>query len=168
MLHQQGPMWGETAGRSPLDRGKQEMKRSVVVDAAGIPLGAVAAPANRHDSPLLAPTLGALETLGVPECPPRPRLRLEGHPPAFGGPWLGGRDLREGQAVPSGGHEEVGHSTDQLLEQRSQKACVVHREAGAGHIDFWVAFSNALIIVGRLIREAWSRYRWEGRPSRRP
>lgn len=35
-------------------------------------------------------------------------------------------------------------------------------------IDFWVAFSNALIIVGRLIREAWSRYRWEGRPSRRP
>ena len=35
-------------------------------------------------------------------------------------------------------------------------------------IDFWVAFSNVLIILGRLIREAWSRYRWEGRPSRRP
>ncbi len=43
------------------------MKRSVAVDAAGIPLGAVAAPANRHDSPLLGPTLSALETLGVPE-----------------------------------------------------------------------------------------------------
>ena len=35
-------------------------------------------------------------------------------------------------------------------------------------IDFWVSFSNALIIVGRLIREAWRHYRWEGRPSRRP
>jgi hypothetical protein len=35
-------------------------------------------------------------------------------------------------------------------------------------IAFWVAFSNAIIIVGRLIREAWSRYRWESRPTRRP
>jgi hypothetical protein len=31
-----------------------------------------------------------------------------------------------------------------------------------------VAFSNAIIIVGRLIRKAWIRYRWESRPSRRP
>jgi hypothetical protein len=35
-------------------------------------------------------------------------------------------------------------------------------------IDFWVAFSNAIIIVGRLLRKAWIRYRWEGRPPRRP
>jgi len=35
-------------------------------------------------------------------------------------------------------------------------------------IDFWVAFSEVVIIVRRLIREAWSRYRWESRPSRRP
>jgi hypothetical protein len=35
-------------------------------------------------------------------------------------------------------------------------------------IDFWVAFSDVVIIVRRLIREAWSRYRWEARPSRRP
>ena len=35
-------------------------------------------------------------------------------------------------------------------------------------IDFWVAFSNAIIIVSRLIRRAWTRYRWESRPSRRP
>src|ERR671910_3688644 len=61
------PCGGEKAGRSPVDRGKRGMKRSVAVDAAGIPLGAVAAPANHHDSPLLRPTLGALETLGVPE-----------------------------------------------------------------------------------------------------
>ena len=35
-------------------------------------------------------------------------------------------------------------------------------------IDFWVAFSEVIIIVRRLIREGWTRYRWEGRPSRRP
>ena len=35
-------------------------------------------------------------------------------------------------------------------------------------VDFWVAFSDVVIIVRRLIREGWTRYRWEGRPFRRP
>ena len=55
------PGGGEMAGRSPVDRGKQGLKRSLAVDAAGIPLGGIAAPANRHDAPLLAPTLDGLE-----------------------------------------------------------------------------------------------------------
>jgi hypothetical protein len=60
------PCGGEKAGRNPVDRGKQGTKRSMAVDERGIPLGAVSAPANRHDSPLLAPTLDAVtETLGV-------------------------------------------------------------------------------------------------------
>jgi transposase len=46
------PCGGQKAGRSPVDRGKQGLKRSMVVDANGIPIGAIAAPANRHDSPL--------------------------------------------------------------------------------------------------------------------
>jgi transposase len=51
------PCGGERAGRSPVDRGKQGIKRSTVVDANGIPFGAVTAPANRHDSPLLGVTV---------------------------------------------------------------------------------------------------------------
>jgi transposase len=47
------PCGGEKAGRSPVDRGKQGIKRSTVVDADGIPLSVITAPANRHDSPLL-------------------------------------------------------------------------------------------------------------------
>ncbi len=43
------PRGGERAGRSPVDRGKQGMKRSTIVDAGGLPLGAIAAPANRHE-----------------------------------------------------------------------------------------------------------------------
>ena len=53
------PGGGEVAGRSPVDRGKQGRKRSIATEEAGIPLGLIAAGANRHDSPLLAPTLHA-------------------------------------------------------------------------------------------------------------
>jgi hypothetical protein len=35
-------------------------------------------------------------------------------------------------------------------------------------IDFWVAFSQVIITVGRLTREVWSRFRWGSRPRRRP
>lgn len=54
------PCGGEAAGRSPVDRGKQGTKRSLLVDGGGIPLGVVVAGANRHDSPLLRPTLEKL------------------------------------------------------------------------------------------------------------
>jgi transposase len=62
------PCGGDKAGRSPVDRGKQGIKRSVAVDADSIPLGTTTAPANRHDSPLLDETLDTLELLGpLPE-----------------------------------------------------------------------------------------------------
>jgi hypothetical protein len=37
----------------------------------------------------------------------------------------------------------------------------VHREEGAGQEALWISFANAIIIVGRLIREAWTGYRWD-------
>ncbi|MES4909513.1 MULTISPECIES: transposase [unclassified Streptomyces] len=58
------PGGGEVAGRSPVDRGKQGLKRSGMTDGYGIPLGRVLAGANRHDSSLLAPTLDRLDDLG--------------------------------------------------------------------------------------------------------
>ena len=62
------PGGGECAGRSPVDRGKQGMKRSSMTDGQGIPLDRVLAPANRHDSRLLATTLDKLGQLGpLPE-----------------------------------------------------------------------------------------------------
>ena len=60
------PCGGQKAARSPVDRAKRGVKRSMAVDARGIPLGAVSAPANRHDSPLLVPTIEATsEALGT-------------------------------------------------------------------------------------------------------
>jgi hypothetical protein len=89
------PGGGEVAGRSPVDRGKRGLKRSVVTDGAGIPLHLVSAGANRHDAPLLRPTLcprrsrsiwmGAIPALPPPPCCPRwgsrERSRARGCPP---------------------------------------------------------------------------------------
>jgi hypothetical protein len=70
------PCGGQRSGRSPVDRGKRGIKRSVAVDADGIPLGAVAASANRHDSPLLAETLNTVdEILGA--LPDSARVHLD-------------------------------------------------------------------------------------------
>ena len=64
-----------------MDRRKGGLKRSVASDGYGIPLGIVSAGANRHDSPLLAPTLQAASRqldrypARRPHLPPGPRLR---------------------------------------------------------------------------------------------
>src|SRR5215210_5853413 len=103
------PCGGEKAGRSPVDRGKQGTKRSTAVDANGIPIGAVTAPANRHDSLLLTETLdavpgrrrhrGAGRAARASEGASGPWLRLEGHPRAARSAHTTRRDLREGQAT---------------------------------------------------------------------
>ena len=80
ILHPEKTPWGgDKAGRSTVvDRGERGIKRSTAVDAEGIPLRTITAPANRHDSPLLGQTLldtlEALEALGpMPERASRPR-----------------------------------------------------------------------------------------------
>ena len=35
-------------------------------------------------------------------------------------------------------------------------------------VEFWLALANAAIICGRLVRRAWTHYRWDSRPRRRP
>ena len=48
------------AGPNPTDRGKSDVKRSVLCDAAGIPLAVVIDGANRHDVKLFEPTFCAI------------------------------------------------------------------------------------------------------------
>jgi IS5 family transposase len=52
--------------------------------------------------------------------------------------------------------------------QNAHKKLVWCTERCGRVIDLWVAFSDAVIVVRRLVREGWTRYRGEGRPSRRP
>jgi transposase len=166
------PRGGEKAGRNPVDRGKEGIKRSMAVDERGIPLGAVTAPANRHDSPLLDPTLDAVaETLGV--LPEGTSVHLDrGYDSDLTRERLEHRRLsweisKKGKPAPF-------WATYRWVVERTSSWHNAHKklvwctERVGRVIDFWMAFSDVVIIVRRLIREAWSRYRWESRPPRRP
>ena len=54
------PLGGGATGPNPTDRGKSGTKRSLLVDGRGAPIGLVVSGANRHDSPLLGPTLDSI------------------------------------------------------------------------------------------------------------
>lgn len=167
------PCGGEKAGRSPVDRGKQGTKRSTAVEARGIPLGTVTAPANRHDSPLLTETLDAVtETLG--ELPERVSVHLDrGYDSKATRERLEERELLA-EISEKGKQPAPLTATRRWVVERTNSWHNAHKklvwctERQGRVIDFWVAFSDVIIIVRRLIREAWSRYRWETRPSRRP
>jgi putative transposase len=51
---------GDKVGPNPTDRGKKGVKRSLIVDEDGGPLGAVIAGANVHDTKLLEETIKAV------------------------------------------------------------------------------------------------------------
>jgi hypothetical protein len=165
------PCGGEKAGRSPVDRGKRGIKRSVAVDARGIPLAVVSAPANRHDSPLLPQTLDAVGAEGLlaegasvrldrgyDSDLTRRRLRTRG---------LIAQISEKGKRAPvaATGRWPVERTNSWQNAHKKLAWCTERR---ARVIDFWMAFSSVVIIVGRLIREAWRRYRWDGRLTRRP
>ncbi len=59
-------------GKNPTDRGKKGVKRSLVVEADGCPLGVVIDGANVHDAKLLKQTLQAIV---VPKPRPTPRKK---------------------------------------------------------------------------------------------
>jgi transposase len=165
------PCGGEKAGRSPVDRGKGGTKRSTVVDAKGIPLGTVVAPANRHDSPLLEATLDTLGPLG--ELPDRASVHLDrGYDSKATREKLEARGLM-GVIAERGKPAPLQAAKRWVVERTSSwhnahKKLVWCTERCGRVIDFWVAFSDVVIIVRRLIREGWTRYRWESRPSRQP
>jgi transposase len=69
------PCGGQTAGPSPVDRRKQGLKRSVAVEADGLPLAAVPAPANHRDDGLLAVTLDTI--VGVGPLPAQAVVHLD-------------------------------------------------------------------------------------------
>ncbi len=142
------------------------------MDAKGIPLGTVTAPANRHESPLLTETLDAVaQTLG--ELPQSTSIHLDrGYDSETTRQRLRERALKA-EISPKGEPAPLAATKRWVVERTSSwhnahKKLVWCTERRGRVIDFWVAFSEVIIIVRRLIREGWTRHRWEGRPSRRP
>lgn len=165
------PCGGEKAGKSPVDRGKGGIKRSMVVDAKGIPLGAIAAPANRHDSPLLEETLYTMEIVG--ELPEHISVNLDrGYDSKLTRQRL--KELGLGWEISGKGKPAPFWATNRWVVERTSSWSNAHKkllwctERVGRVIDFWLAFSGIIITVGRLVRSGWTHYRWEGRPCRRP
>ncbi|WP_436702483.1 IS5 family transposase [Nocardioides sp. BYT-33-1] len=169
------PCGGEAAGKSPVDRGKQGTKRSLMTDGAGIPIGCVVTSANRHDSPFLRPTLaklGRFETrlgVGLPET-------ITVHLDA-GYDSLATRELLDElgcQSVISKKGTPLQAGTRWVVERtnswhnRGFKKLHICTERRIRVIEAFIALANAAIIIRRLVRIAWTTHRWNTRPARRP
>jgi transposase len=165
------PCGGQVAGPSPVDRRKQGLKRSVAVEAGGIPLATVPAPANHRDDGLLAATLDAVRALGP--LPAQPVVHLDAgydYQPCrqiLADRAMGGEIAARGVSAPV----QVGcrwviertHAWGNLYGKL--RWCTERRRLV---VEFWLALASAAIVCGRLVRRAWSCYRWDGRPRRRP
>ena len=167
------PCGGEAAGRSPVDRGKQGTKRSLLVDGAGIPLGTVVAPANRHDSSLLRPTLETLSRFGF-DLPERITVHLDA-----GYDSKATRELLvelgcDGEIATKGIPAPIQNTARWVVERtnawhnRGFKKLAICTERRTRVIEAFIGLANAIIITGRLLREAWTTHRWDTRPTRRP
>jgi hypothetical protein len=164
------PSGGEAAGRSPVDRGKQGLKRSVATDGQGIPLHLVTAGANRHDAPLLGPTLAGLDKLD--RLPDRPTVHLDrgydGRPTRALLEALGfdGAIARKGVPAPiQAGSRWVVERTHQWMNGYGKlRRCTEKRQSV---VDFYLFLAAALVVLRQLIQRARLRYRWPTRPTTR-
>jgi Transposase DDE domain len=164
------PGGGEVAGRSPVDRGKRGLKRSVATDGAGLPLHLVAAGANRHDAPLLEPTLAGLDQLD--RLPDEPTVHLDrgydGRPTRALLDALGfdGAIARKGVPAPvQAGCRWVVERTHRWMNGSGKlRRCTEKRRPV---VDFSLVLAAALVVSRQLIQRARLRYRWPARPTTR-
>jgi transposase len=165
------PCGGEVAGPSPVDRRKQGLKRSMAVEAGGIPLAALPAPANHRDDGLLAATLDAVGAVGP--LPAQPVVHLDAgydYQPCrqvLTERGMVGQIATRGVPAPvQAGRRWVIERTHAWGNQYGKlRWCTERRRLVLG---FWLALASAVIVCGRLVRRAWTHYRWDGRPRRRP
>jgi len=164
------PCGGEKAGRSPVDRGKQGLKRSTVTDGTGIPLHVVSAGANRHDGPLLAPTLAGLEALspwpdgiaahldrGYDSAPTRALLE---------GLAITGVIARKEMPAPlQVGKRWVVERTHAWMNGYGKLRRCTERNGLV--VDFYLFLAAAFVTARCLIQRARTRYRWDNQPTTR-
>jgi hypothetical protein len=152
-------------------RGKQGMKRSSMTGGPGIPLDRVLAPASRHDSPLLAPTLDKLAGLGP--LPEDIQVHLDaGYDSQVTRDELAGRGTtgqiaHKGEKAPiqAGQRWPVARTNAWHNAFNRLQRCYERRE---DVIDAFFDLADTIITMRSPIRQAWTTYRWDGRPARRP
>lgn len=164
------PGGGETAGRSPVDRGKQGLKRSTVTDATGIPLHLMAAGANRHDGPLLGPTLEGVAAVGP--LPSAITVHLDrGYDSGVTRRLLDelgftGEIARKGLPAPvQAGTRWVVERTQAWMNGFGKLRCCT--ETTSRIVTFYLFLAATFVVTRGLIQRARPRYRWPGRPTTR-
>jgi len=164
------PCGGECAGRSPVDRGKGGMKRSQLVDGAGIPLATISAPANTVDHALLGQTLDELKDFaplpagvtvhldaGYDYRPCREALDERG---------LHAQIAHRGEPAPiQVGNRWVVERTNSWMNDFGKlRRCTERRQEC---IDAYLDLAAAIITIRALLQAAWILYRWDTRPRSR-
>ncbi|WP_432548983.1 transposase, partial [Kineococcus auxinigenes] len=154
---------GQCAGRSPVDRGKCGTKRSVLVDAAGIPLHVEVAGANCHDSPLLAPTLARLNAWGP--LPTTVTVHLDAGYDSkntralLAELGLRGRIAVKGVKAPIQNHQRWPvERTHAWLNGYGKLRRITDRSRAV--VEFYTHLAAALTVLRRLLNEARDRYPW--------
>lgn len=151
-----------------MDRGKQGLKRSTVTDATGVPLHVVASGANRHDAPLLGPTLAGLAGWGTDLSATtvhldrgddsgvtRARLAELGFTGAI---------ARRGLPAPVAKRWVIERTHAWMNGDGKLRRCTekVHRV-----VDFYLFLAAAFVVTRCLMQRARNRYRWPARPTTR-
>jgi transposase len=105
---------GGKTGANPTDRGKRGVKRSLLTEAQGVPVGVAVDGANRHDMKLVRPTLDS-----VVMARPEPTL-----------------EQPQGMCLDKGyDFDEVRHTLDEFgftahIRSRGEEAKAIKQEAG--------------------------------------
>jgi len=164
------PGGGEVAGCSPVDRGKQGLKRSTLTDATGIPLHVVAIGANHHDSPLLGPTLAGLDAWG-PDLDGITVHLDRGYDSQVTRTLLANLALtgdiaRKGEPAPlqAGLRWPVERTHAWMNGYGKLRRCT---ERCARVVDAYLFLAATFVVVRCLIQRARKRFRWDGQPTTR-
>lgn len=165
------PCEGEKTGPSPVDRGKQGLKRSTMVEADGVVLGMASAGANRHDSKLLEPTIAAA-TEQLDGLPAQATVHLDsaydGQPSrdVLADHDLVGQIATKGVSAPiQVGKRWVAERTQSWMNGYGKiRRCF---ERNGKIVDFYLYLAAAFVTVRALIRQARQSYRWPTRPTTR-
>lgn len=164
------PCKGDTAGPSPVDRRKQGLKRSTVIEASGIPLGLTAAGANRHDSKLLAANLEEAEDQVGDIMPTDAVIHLDS---AYLGKAVAevlDKHALTGEISAKGVKAPI-QATDRWPVERTNswmngfgklRRCF---ERDGKIVEFYLYLAAAFVTVRALIQRARSVYRWDTRPT---
>src|SRR3954453_9622103 len=167
----EGPCGGECAGRSPVDRAKQGLKRSHLAEGAGVPITALPAPANIRDHLLLPQTLDVLTDLleQVGAVPEETTVHLDaGYDYRPCRPELSDRGLQatisqRGQPAPVqvGRRWVVERANSWLNDFGRLRRCTERRNTC---VEAYLALAAAIVTLRALLRAAWFRFRWDSRP----